>query len=689
MPPLASFSIRARVALALALMAGFYLLAIGIVAGLLWLSYAIIIRNNIIFTLPPFLIAIAGIILWSVLPRRDPFVPPGPRLEEKDHPRLFDVIREVADQTGQAMPSDVYLVLQMNAMVAQHGGIGARSTRVMAIGLPLLQYLTVPELKAVLVHEFGHFYAGDTRLGPWMYQTRAAMERTIRTLGKNNDVLSKPFVVYGTLFMRITQAVSRRQEYVGDALAARIMGLEHSRNALLKLAAGDRAFRFFYQEEVVPALNEGYLPSLTEGFARFMTSSRVSEWVEIDLKEEMANQKLDPYATHPPLPARLEALGVSSIVISKDDEPRAVTLVDDIGQLERLSLASVSSPEATAKLQPIAWDDVACKVLLPKWNWIARYFGPELDGVTIGSMHEISTTPSALRVRFGYMSHAPEDLLRNDLGPFLTQAMQAALVREGWTVQTAPGEPIDLVGPKGTVRPSGVVRDLLFHKVDSAGWERMCAELDMGSIELGGGGELRPGEDLWPMFLSKDYPVKKCSAKVLKRARALLDDVFGEGGSGFSDSRLYGRSLAIGPFLWDAIQEHAGIGTPSPMQFHNCERRLLPLRLRRAHLARCGGAVRDDGTGSVRFARFTDGRVAEAAAILVERYQGFGKVSAVRPEERCLRLIGHWAPLREPAFMLSLDRRHLLVEFDEKGKLAYVDDYSTLVPPAPAPSEAP
>ena len=27
----------------------------------------------------------------------------------------------------------------------------------------------------MLAHEFGHFYGGDTKLGPWIYKTRAAI----------------------------------------------------------------------------------------------------------------------------------------------------------------------------------------------------------------------------------------------------------------------------------------------------------------------------------------------------------------------------------------------------------------------------------------------------------------------------------------------------------------------------------
>ena len=68
--------------------------------------------------------------------------------------------------------------------VAERGGVmGAGSRRVMGVGLPLLDLLTVPQFRAVLAHEFGHFVGGDTRLGPWIYKTRAAIGRTTDTMG--------------------------------------------------------------------------------------------------------------------------------------------------------------------------------------------------------------------------------------------------------------------------------------------------------------------------------------------------------------------------------------------------------------------------------------------------------------------------------------------------------------------------
>jgi len=44
--------------------------------------------------------------------------------------------------------------------------MGFGSRRVMGLGLPLLQILTVAQFRAVLPHEFGHYYGADTRQDP-------------------------------------------------------------------------------------------------------------------------------------------------------------------------------------------------------------------------------------------------------------------------------------------------------------------------------------------------------------------------------------------------------------------------------------------------------------------------------------------------------------------------------------------
>ena len=91
------------------------------------------------------------------------------------------------------MPTEVYLVADVNAFVTTRGGfMGFGSRRVMGLGLPLLQTLGVRELRAVLAHEFGHYHGGDTKLGPWIYKTRAAIGRTLQGLAGYSAMLQKP-----------------------------------------------------------------------------------------------------------------------------------------------------------------------------------------------------------------------------------------------------------------------------------------------------------------------------------------------------------------------------------------------------------------------------------------------------------------------------------------------------------------
>jgi Zn-dependent protease with chaperone function len=165
-------------------------------------------------------------LLWSAVPRRQKFKVPGPRLEASSRPRLFAEVQCLATTLGEPMPHEICIIADLNAAVAERGGVmGFGSLRVMLLGLPLLQVLTVSQSSAVVAHEFGHYYGGDTRLGPWVYKTRATMARTLLGLSQPNMALGalsrfavirlthfaviKVLVAYWNLFLRITQLISR------------------------------------------------------------------------------------------------------------------------------------------------------------------------------------------------------------------------------------------------------------------------------------------------------------------------------------------------------------------------------------------------------------------------------------------------------------------------------------------------
>jgi heat shock protein HtpX len=234
---------------------------------LLWLAYAdatFAQRAHGRFIL--FCVVAAGSVLWAIVPRPDRFEPPGPRVHKMEEPELFAALEEVAQKTGQEMPAEVYLVNDVNAFVTSRGGImGFGSHRVMGLGLPLMQAVSVQEFKAILAHEFGHYHGGDVALGPWIYKTRAAIGRTINQLDEH--ILQFIFLWYGKLFLRVTHAVSRNQEFVADEVAAQAAGAGVMISGLRTVHATSVAYQSYMQQELAPVLQSGYLPPVSAGFA--------------------------------------------------------------------------------------------------------------------------------------------------------------------------------------------------------------------------------------------------------------------------------------------------------------------------------------------------------------------------------------------------------------------------------------
>lgn len=331
-------SLAGRAFLAVALLIGFYILAIGIAILLFfipiieWTSL-----HRVHFQIALFCWIGAFIIVRAIIPRADKFTPPGPHLQPEQQPKLFETLTTVAQRTGQEMPSEVYLVPDVNAWVSQRGGVmGFGSRRIMGLGLPLLQIVTVSQLEAVLAHEFGHYYGGDTKLGPWIYKTRNAIVRSIHGLAQHSSWLYKPFEWYGLMFLRITHAISRRQEFVADALAARIAGARALIGGLQAIHGGAMAFNAYWHMEVMPVLEAGKRPPLVEGFNRFVSSSAVSSVVARSVEVESAQGKADPYDTHPSLQERIAA---AQKLPAGGEQPandaKAITLLTNARELER------------------------------------------------------------------------------------------------------------------------------------------------------------------------------------------------------------------------------------------------------------------------------------------------------------------------------------------------------------------
>ena len=471
-----------RAALAIALMVSFYLLAIGVAFGLLWIAYAdVAYTNHPIGKLILFCVAGGLSVLWAIVPRPDRFEPPGPRVEPQDQPDLFKVIEEVAASASQAMPSEVYLVNDVNAFVAQRGGVmSIGSRRVMGLGLPLMQVLSVQEFRSVLAHEFGHYHSGDVKLGPWIYKTRAAIGRTIQQL--SNNILQQIFIAYGNLFLRLTHAVSRRQEFIADGMAAHAAGAGATISGLRKVHSASFAYRSYWIGELGPVLGFGYLPPVTPGFAQFLECPHVTAGMDALVNHSEAAGETDPYDTHPSLRDRVAALAPLPTGAVADSRP-AIALLRDLLKWERRVLAAVS--EDLAGLKSIDWSDVGEKVYVPLWRQRLEHHGKLLSGRTVATVP--ATRAELIRIGRATFAKHEEAQDKESIGrawQLVIAAIGLALVSNGWTVHAAPGREVILRRGGEELRPYTELNAVVEGKVQPADWLSRCAALGIDQLSL-------------------------------------------------------------------------------------------------------------------------------------------------------------------------------------------------------------
>lgn len=515
-------SVARRALLAVGLMIGFYVFAIAIAAVLVllpYLEYRVV--GRIEGRLGAFALFGAGAILWAIVPRWDRFDDPGPRLTEAEHPRLFAALRQVARDTGQAMPAEVFLVAQLNAWVAQRGGImGFGGRRVMGLGLPLLEALTVRQFRAVLAHEFGHFYGGDTRLGPWIYKTRAAIDRTLRGLRHHSTALAKPFQWYGQGFLRITHAVSRQQEFTADALAARTVGARPLVDGLRALHGSDPAFSAYWSEEVAPLLQLGHRPPIAAGFRRFIEVPRVRSAMDEAVELEMAQGEAGPYDTHPCLRDRVAAVASLPPGDEAPDDPPALSLLERTDELETRLLAFLGGDKAPA-LAPVDWADAGDRVWLPFWRTQVGSRAAALAGLTPASLPEHAKDLAALATRLGLVKGG-EDAGEHHgqrAGWVVGVAMATALHDRGWRLHAPPGEPVTLERDGATVHPFALMHRLHTGELPLAEWLALCLRHEIADLGLGraAGHESAPGTSPVPAARAWSFVAMSYYGLILNR----------------------------------------------------------------------------------------------------------------------------------------------------------------------------
>lgn len=455
------------------------------------------------------LVLIVGVImgvtiLWSLIPRREPFNPIGVKIDLSKHPRLASMVRNIAVTLGEQIPGEVYLLSDANAWVMERtiGAITTHKKRVLGFGLPLMQALTIREFRAVLAHEFAHFFCGDTRLGPRIYKTRSAMARVIQNLGSRSmflDFLRRfawanlvhtlvvgAIVAYWKLFLRITQLISRRQEYRSDELACHLAGSEAFIEGLQKVHTASAALDPFWKAVVNAAISAGYRPPLADGFARFIAAPVIKKAVSISLESALKQSQTSPYDTHPPLKSRIEAARrIRAETGALDERAPATTLLDNLDELEAELLQTLAPKLNVEQLKSMDWDTAGPQVYVPMWrNFVAQH-SQLLDSRTVASL------PDAVKdlQQIGAKIPDPQGMLltreqrAERAAALLSTALSLSMIDSGWVLRMQPGEfYLERQGEKAI--PGELLQSLRSGAITLQAWVEWCQKVNLENAPL-------------------------------------------------------------------------------------------------------------------------------------------------------------------------------------------------------------
>ncbi|MFI7596659.1 M48 family metallopeptidase [Actinoplanes sp. NPDC049681] len=300
-----------RAAASVVMLLGFYLVALiqltAVLAFVVWAAMSHHAAAGLKLGLP-LLIAVGAtaVGLWRAI-RTQPEPMHGLVITPQAAPELWQTVHALAAEVGTRSPDEIRLVPEVNAAVGEDtrllGLVGGR--RRLYLGMPLMQALSVDQLRSVVAHELGHYSGRHTRLGAVAYRGRLAIGGTISRIGRWNPV-GMVFRGYSRLYLLVDNAASRRQELDADRASVRIVGPDVAMSALREVPVIDAAWDFYFGRYVAPGWEAGYAPDDVFGGFGQLFLARGDELAK--LREKEPKKHKSRWDTHPSTAERIEVM---------------------------------------------------------------------------------------------------------------------------------------------------------------------------------------------------------------------------------------------------------------------------------------------------------------------------------------------------------------------------------------------
>jgi len=271
---------------------------------------------------------------------------PGDKLDLADHPRLRQILDQVASVIGTRTVDNVYITPGAEMAVMERGGSmnplrrGASRERCLILGADVLDGMRLGWFKAILGHEYGHFSNRDTAGGQFALAVRRSLYTMAYGIASGGAAAwYNPAWLFlrgfHRVFLVVSQGASRLQEMLADRWAifaygseAFASGLRHVVEKAVHHDVHTQATLKEVIEQKLPLANlYAYVPH-TEG----------AQEAEAKGVEYALAAKATAFDSHPPPADRMRwalAMNAPNSHPSPDDEAEAWCLFSDRLQIER------------------------------------------------------------------------------------------------------------------------------------------------------------------------------------------------------------------------------------------------------------------------------------------------------------------------------------------------------------------
>jgi Zn-dependent protease with chaperone function len=245
-------------------------------------------------------------------------------------PKLFKFLEELTKEFGIKMPESVVMV--PDSTIAVTGIIRKK----LILGVIPLRQLKEDELKAIIAHEFGHFYGKDTFFGGLVYlfsRSLDSMGKTIRLFSRIHIIaffIGMALLIMNAIFSFISLFYLRQREYFADIYAAQIVGANIFNTALKKYVGYNTFFEYVSTNLIIRVYQEKrvFFKNIYQ-----IIGSKVRDKAYEAIAAKAIEKRSGIFGTHPPLKKRLAL--VSMFANKKASKESSIRLFKNLESYEK------------------------------------------------------------------------------------------------------------------------------------------------------------------------------------------------------------------------------------------------------------------------------------------------------------------------------------------------------------------